>query len=79
MVPSCKFVHNGVHITSNVTIDVEHRQPNKPCLAHATAQVGLEDSQAADGALTLGACDGLCTSDLHDLPNVGEEVCVNGL
>ena len=50
-------------------MDVEHRQPIEPCFAHATAQVSLEESQAADGALILDGCDGLCTSDLHDLPD----------
>ena len=41
-----------------------HRQPIKLCLAHATAQSSLEESQAVDGALTLDARDGLRTSDL---------------
>ena len=60
-------------------MDEQHYQPIEPCPAHATAQIGLEESQAADGALTLNACDGQCTSDLHELPNVGEEVCIIGL
>ena len=50
-------------------MDVEHRQPIEPCFAHATAQVSLEESQAADGTLILDTCNGLCTSDLHNLPD----------
>ena len=60
-------------------MNVEHRQPIEPCLAHATGRISLEESQAADGALALNHCDELCTSDLHDLPDVEEEVCINGL
>ena len=38
-------------------------------------QVGLylQESQAADGALTLSTCDELCACDLRELFDVGEK------
>ena len=52
---------------------------NQPSLAHKRllllyTQVCLQKSQAADGALTPSACDGLCARDLRDLFDV-REVC----
>ena len=35
--------------------------------------------QGTDGMLTLNGCVQLCASDLHDMGNVGEGVCINRL